>query len=102
MATKKPKWSVLQLRQWTDNWQANDYDELLKSGEHKLKIRIHHDYAYRKQCWAKVERWDGTKWHLVASVGDPRFTGTPRGNLFDTNFKPIRDQLLRLAEEIIF
>lgn len=102
MAARKPKWSQIQTRQWSDNWQANDYEELLKSGEHKLRIRIHHDYFYRNQCWTKVERWNGTTWHFVSQIGDPEFTGQYRGRLYDTNFKPLRDKLLNLAEAIIF
>lgn len=103
MAKKKIKWSVVSVKTWGDNWQSNDYDEILKSGEHKLRIRMHHDWCYSKQCWAKVERWDGTKWHNVVSGGRPSFlsTGADYGNR-NTIFGPMRNKLLAEAEAVIF
>lgn len=102
MSVRKQKWVTIKVETWTDNWQANDYMEILKSGEHKLKIRLHHDSAYANQCYARVERWDGTKWHNVASEGRPQFPGQRKGMLVETDFRPLREKLLRLAEEIIF
>lgn len=101
----KPRWKTLTVKSWGDNWQSHDYHEILQAGEHKLQIRLHHDYHYPlKQSYARIERWDGTKWHVVASEGQPRFGTSNRMGTqeFTTLFTPMREKLLSLAEAVIF
>jgi hypothetical protein len=102
MVAKKPKWSTVYSRQWTDNWQSNDFDEVLTAGDVKIRIRMHHDYCYDKQCWGKVENWDGTGWTKVANAGQPRFPSRRVEGKVITDFASIRTELLRCASAIVF
>lgn len=100
----KTRWKTLLSKTWGDK-QSHDYHEILLSGEHKLQIRLHHDYFYpERQSYARIERWDGTQWHKVAFEGQPSFgtSGVFGTASHATTFKPMRDKLLAEAEAILF
>jgi hypothetical protein len=92
--------------------QTMDYTEHVtmrtEDGRHKLRVLIHLD-TYTEQAWARIERWDGTKWHAIASMrGSSLKTPLNLGYVRDlqpaekvTKFKTDRDTLLKLAEEVL-
>lgn len=47
--------------------QSIDYKEILKLEDAKLRILIKSD-SYEHQCYARIEKWDGDKWHTIDSI----------------------------------
>jgi hypothetical protein len=41
--------------------------ELAQQGEHKLRI-VMRSNSYKQNMWARIERFDGTKWHTLYSI----------------------------------
>jgi len=84
MATRatKPATAIhFGTQRWSGSGQCTDYRGLCtyvdKHGvEHKLRILIHTD-TYLQQAYAKVERWDGTKWNNVVFMDGEELT-TPK------------------------
>lgn len=92
--------------------QDVDYVEVLtvtcKRGRtitpHKLRVKIRSD-AYAFQSYARVERWDGDKWHAVHDLGysnmkTPIGLSHASGDL-EAKFTADRDELVKLAEAIL-
>jgi hypothetical protein len=72
---------------------------------HVLRVKIHND-SYRDQSWGKVERWDGTQWHEVASINGAEFSmelgiGYKPRTITAADFWQDRDHLLQLAQEVL-
>ena len=88
--------------------QDVNYTQLLQLGKvHKLRLQIRSN-AYKFQCSAKVERWDGNRWQQVARI-DPMAMATPeklcyhrgsRGELLKA-FEHDRETLLDQAQMIL-
>ena len=50
-------------------WQGGhawNYEGHVRNNEHSLRVSIRRN-AHDEQSWARVHRWDGTKWQLVLS-----------------------------------
>jgi len=73
---------------------------------HMLRVRVHLD-TVPAQAWGKVERWTGSTWATVADVrGDALTTSLSldyerTASRVPEAFKADRDQLIRLAEEVL-
>lgn len=92
--------------------QSVDYVELLVvpagGTDHKIRVKIRSN-AYADQSYARTERWDGAQWHFLYELGQGNmktpislYTHHPAtgGNL-EAKFKADRDELVRLAGEIL-
>ena len=80
------------------------FDEILKDGDKKIRIRIRSG-AYPFQSHAVAELWDGKQWHQVHSIHyDNMKTATElefKKNLAASDFAADREELLRVVKEII-
>lgn len=65
-ATTKSATSANIDEQFSKGQQSWDYIAIRKVADHRLRVRLHRD-AYDFQSYARVERWDGSKWHEVAT-----------------------------------
>lgn len=65
------------------NGQAVDLIQYLETGSTKLRLSIRSD-SYRDQCYARIERWDGTKWQGVFSI-TPAAMRTDKGLVYLPN-----------------
>jgi hypothetical protein len=71
--------------------------------KHKLRVHIKSN-AYEDQSHSKVERWTGSTWSTVHSLGKretPVSLYARRNPTEEANFKADRDELLRVAREIL-
>jgi hypothetical protein len=64
----KPFWNAQQ------SWHYEEFLEVVyvnmtvrRDPGIKLHILIHSN-AYAEQSWAKIEKWDGTQWHLLVQI----------------------------------
>jgi hypothetical protein len=60
----KPK---LMDRKCSKGQQSLNMTAIWTMGSHRLRVQRKRD-AYDFQSYAMIERWDGTKWHNVASI----------------------------------
>lgn len=88
--------------------QDVNYTQLIELGKvHKLRLAIRSN-AYKFQCSAKVERWDGNRWQQVARI-DPMAMETPEGLCYGRRsrgellqaFEADRETLLDQAQLIL-
>jgi len=94
------------FQQVSKNRQSYDYVELVKFGIHKLRIQIRSD-SYKEQCYAWLERFDGTKWQHLHSIPfsemntPPGLVYLPEEKRSEKNFLADRTLLLSVAKLII-
>lgn len=70
---------------------------------HTLRVKIHLGGS-ASQSEGRVERHDGVKWHEVATISGPALSVDPKagyGILTESTFRPDRDRLVKLAEEVL-
>lgn len=88
--------------------QDVDYVEVLKVGDHKLRVKIRSN-SYAVQSYARVERWDGSQWQFLHELGQGNMR-TPAGLYvhhpavdgdLEAKFRKDRDELVKLAGDIL-
>jgi hypothetical protein len=114
-ATRKPATAIhFGTQRWSGSGQCTDYRGLVTyvdkhSVEHKLRILIHTD-SYVSQMYAKVERWDGTKWNNVVFMDGDELTVSPtigyaKSNMtrpdYESKYSTDVARLLALATEVL-
>ena len=98
---KSPSVNVINV-QVCPTRQSFHYVELLSLGNHKLRVDIQAD-TYDFQSHARIERWDGNQWQLVAFLLYPEMKtkyGAIRAAKSD-DFRLDRDRLINLATAIL-
>jgi len=85
--------------------QSVDFTQVEEKGEHRLRISIKSD-SYAFQCYARISRWNGTKWEQVHSIHhnlmttQSGLTYKPNGTNHD-NFVADARQLRKVAHKIV-
>lgn len=89
------------------SYQDVTYTCLLSMGDHKLRVRINSN-AYAFQSFAVIERWNGERWHNVASIHHSNMTtqsalcympASKPATIVD--FKGDAEALIKLASNIL-
>jgi len=86
--------------------QTSDYVEVfqiaIKTSQHKLRVKIHCDNLAR-QGYARIERWDGTKWQSVYAIKGENMK-SKASYVRDCGphyFQADHDRLLKAAVEVL-
>ena len=89
---------------YSQGQQSHNYQEILKEGDLKLRIRIKRD-AYDFQSYAIIEAFSKTdaKWNQVHSIPYPKIQMRVSyvSPASEKDFKGDRDELIRVAKEIL-
>ena len=84
--------------------QDVNYTEVLEVAGSKLRIQIRSD-SYEQQCHSRIGRWNGEEWkHLHSLVTRKTPNGLayhPQGGTNEKHFKADREELLRVAKEVL-
>ena len=104
MAERNPKLETLEIS-LGKGYQDMIYKEILRWGEHKLRVRIKSD-SYAFQSFARIERWNGERWYEVHHIHHSQMT-TASGLIHQPkqvtkeDFAADRDLLIKRAGTIL-
>lgn len=82
--------------------QSVTYTEIMHYGDHRLRLVIKRDF-YDFQSFARVQRWNGTKWEFVDNIAyaNMKSQASTYANVTNDNFKADRDELLRRTKLVL-